>query len=162
METNQKLPCKPWKPTKNHEKPWNYLEKTWKPTKNQKGGPTDLHWSKNVTSLTQGPNWPPWSKNVTSLTRGPNWPLLIQKRDITDAGPQLTSFDPKMWRHWRGVPTDLLWSKNVTSLTGGPNWPPWSKNVTSRPARPRLDSRARIQFCGVETTKLTWKSMETN
>ena len=25
---------KPWKPTKNNEKPWNHLEKPWKPTKN--------------------------------------------------------------------------------------------------------------------------------
>ena len=27
-------PTKLWKPTKNHEKPYNQLEKPWKPTKN--------------------------------------------------------------------------------------------------------------------------------
>ena len=27
-------PTKLWKPTKNHEKPYNHLEKPWKPTKN--------------------------------------------------------------------------------------------------------------------------------
>ena len=29
------------------------------------------------------------------LTRGPNRPPLIQKRDVTNTGHQLTSFDPK-------------------------------------------------------------------
>ena len=27
--------------------------------------------------------------------------------DVTNAGPQLTSSIPKMWRHWRRTPTDL-------------------------------------------------------
>ena len=40
----------------------------------------------------------------------------------THAGSQLTSFDPKTWRHRRGIPTDLLSSKNMTSQTWGPNW----------------------------------------
>ena len=32
---NQPTTMKPWKPTKNHEKHWNHLEKRWKPTKNR-------------------------------------------------------------------------------------------------------------------------------
>ena len=40
----------------------------------------------------------------------------------THAGSQLTSFDPKTWRHWRRVPTDLHSSKNMTSQMRGPNW----------------------------------------
>ena len=48
---------------------------------------------------------------------------MIQKCDVTDAGPQLTSIDPKMWRDRRRAPTDLHWSKNVTWQTRGPNRP---------------------------------------
>ena len=35
------------------------------------------------------------SKNVAFLMRDPNWPPFIQKRHITDAGTQLTSFGSK-------------------------------------------------------------------
>ena len=59
------------------------------------------HWQGDPTDLL-------WCKNVTSLTRGPNWPPLVQKRYVTHAGPQLTSFGAKMSRHQRGAPTDLL------------------------------------------------------
>ena len=69
----------------------------------------------------------------------PNWPSLVQKRNITNGGPQLTSFQsenmmspsgghnwlpfgPKRWRHQRGAPTDLLdvfvQKRNITN--GGP------------------------------------------
>ena len=109
--------------------PWNHLKKTMET--NQKP------WNNG--------NQPKWlvshgSRLVTWQTRGPNWPPLIQKRYVTDAGPQLTSFDPKTLRDRRGAPTDLLWSKkryvtdagpqltsfdpkNVTWQTRGPNWP---------------------------------------
>ena len=35
-----------------------------------------------------------------------SWPALIQKRDVTDRGIQLTCFDPTMWRYGSGAPTD--------------------------------------------------------
>ena len=44
-----------------------------------------------------------WTKNVTLLTQVPNWPPLIQKRYVTDAGSQLTSIDPKTLRYWHGA-----------------------------------------------------------
>ena len=75
------------------------------------------------STYTEAPSDLLWSKNVTWQTRGPNWPPLIQKRDVTDAGPKLTSFDPKTLRDRHRAPTALLWSKNVTWQTRGPNWP---------------------------------------
>ena len=35
-------PTKLWKPTKNHEKPYNHLEKPWTPTKTMKNHETTL------------------------------------------------------------------------------------------------------------------------
>ena len=43
----------------------------------------------------QGPNWPILIQNVKCPTQGPNWPDLVQKRHVSNAGPQLTYFDPK-------------------------------------------------------------------
>ena len=79
--------------------------KTWR---HWRRAPTDVLWSKNVTSLTRGPNWPPVIQKRDVTDGGPQLTSLIQKRDVTDGGPQLTSFDPKTWRHWLGAPTDLL------------------------------------------------------
>ena len=100
------------KTMKNHEttlknmetnqKPWQTMKPPWK---------------------TMETNQKPWKWLVTLLTQDPNWPPLIQKRHVTDAGPQLTSLDPKTSRDRRRAPTDLLWSKNVMWQTWGPNWP---------------------------------------
>ena len=95
-----------------------------KTSHHRQGDPTDLLWSKNVTSQTGGLTDLLWSKNVISRTGGFNWPPLIQKRHVTDRGIQLsscdpkrsnhgqevqqTSFDPKTSRHGQGDPTDLL------------------------------------------------------
>ena len=101
----------PWKTIETNKKPWKTMKPPWKTTEtNQKCYITDpgsqltsfdpktwRHWQGDLL----------WSKNVTSLTGGSNWPPLIQKRDVTDRGIQLTSFGPK----------------NVTSLTEGTNWP---------------------------------------
>ena len=46
-----------------------------------------------------------------------------KKRDVTNTGPQPTSFGAKTLRHEHGATTDLLWSKNLTSRTRGPNRP---------------------------------------
>ena len=46
------------------------------------GDPTDLLWCKNVTSPTEGFKWPP----------------LVQKRYVTNTGPQLTFFGAKTLR----------------------------------------------------------------
>ena len=48
-----------------------------------------------------------WSKKVKLPARAPTDLLVIQKRHVTNMGPQLTS----------------LWSKNVMLPTWGPNWP---------------------------------------
>ena len=75
-----------WKTIETNQKQWKTMKPPWKTN------PTDLHWSKNVTLLTRDPKWPP----------------LIQKRHVTNAGPQMTSFDPKTSRYLRRTPTDLL------------------------------------------------------
>ena len=55
------------------------------------------------TTLKNHGNQPKTMKNQ------PNRPPLIQKnRYVTDAGSQLTSFDPKTLRQEHGDPTDLL------------------------------------------------------
>ena len=48
------------------------------------------------------------TKNVTLLTGDPNGPPLIQKRQVTNAGPQLSSYDPKTLHFSLRTPTDLL------------------------------------------------------
>ena len=73
----------PWKPTKHHEKPWNYLEKAWKPTKNH--DPT----------LKNHGNQPKTMRT------------MIKKRYITDTGPQPTSMIKKCDVSNGGAPTDL-------------------------------------------------------
>ena len=72
-----------------------------------------------------------WCKRVTSLTRGPNRPPLVQKRHISDRGPQPTSFGAKTSHQWQGDPTDLLWCKSSRHWQGDPTDLLWCKNVTS-------------------------------
>ena len=43
-----------------------------------------------------------------SLSLRLNGTPLVQKRVVTDVGPQLTSFGEKTWREGHGAPTDLL------------------------------------------------------
>ena len=78
---------KPWKPTKNHEKPWNYLEKPWKPTK-------------TVFVTDAGSHLRPLGKVIifryrhfSSLTRGHIW----------DCWAKWSFFVTDTFRHWRGV-----------------------------------------------------------
>ena len=70
--------------------------------------------------------WPPLVQKTWRHWHGaPSDLIWSKKRDVTDIGPQLTSFDPenmpsltrgpnwpplvqKTWRHWLGAPTDLL------------------------------------------------------
>ena len=60
---------------------------------------------------------------MTSPTQGPDWPLLVEKRDVNNKGPQLTSLDGKTLCHQRGAATDLYWWKCVMSPMWGPKWP---------------------------------------
>ena len=69
---------------------------------------------------------------------GPNRPPLVQKRNVINWGPKLTSFGPKKCYATKGGPQHTSFDpknyvsngrpqltsfdpKNVTSLTGGPN-----------------------------------------
>ena len=60
---------KPWKPTKNHDKPWNHLEKPWKPTKNH-----DKPWNHLETMETNQNHEKPWI--YLEKTRKPQTGLL--------------------------------------------------------------------------------------
>ena len=133
-------PTKLWKLTKNHDKPWNHLKKIWKPTKNQPKT-MKLPWKPWKPAKNHEKSWnyleKPWEPTKNHDQQGgPTDLLCSKKRDVTDMGPQLTSFGPKNvmsltggsnWpplvqkrdRHQQGGPTDLLWSKNVTVTNRG-------------------------------------------
>ena len=105
------------KAMKNHE---TTLKKHGNQPKTMKNH--ENYWSKNVTSLPQGPNWPPLiqKRDVTntgpqltsfdpkSVTNAGPQPTSFDPKSVTNAGPQLTSFGPKTSRYWRGTQTDLL------------------------------------------------------
>ena len=109
MQTHETTLKNHWnqpKALKNHENTLKNHGNQPQTMKNQPNWPpliqkTWRHWQGDPTDLL-------WSKNVTWQTQGPNWPSLVQKRYVTDAGPQLTSFGPKMLRDRREAPTDLL------------------------------------------------------
>ena len=87
---------------------------------------------------TQSLNWPRLIQKTWCYRRGAPTDLLWSKKpDVTDVGPQLTSFDPKnvmlqtrgpiwppliqnTWRFRRGASTDLLWSKKRDVTDVGP------------------------------------------
>merc|ERR1711978_833982 len=98
-----------------------HIEKPWKPAKNHGNQPKPM--KNHETILKNHGKQPKTMKNhETTLKNHGNQPKTMEQWKptkmvgfswfqvgyVTDAGPQLTSFDPKMLRDRRGAPTDLL------------------------------------------------------
>ena len=65
-------------------------------------------------------------KNVTSRTEGSNWPPLTQKtwrHGQRDRDPTDHLWSKKTWRHGQEDSTDHLWSKKRDITDRGSNWP---------------------------------------